>query len=328
MMDIDRLLKDAGATWRSSEPDPPSHDWLLRQMAPWRASALRTRHAKALAFASVSVGVSVVIGIGFMSLRPSSGPDPRAGSISRALAQIPVQPGDRVTGVGSVIVNADTAEFCVLDGMRLRADAKPSCSPIRVKLVGLDKNALPSPSRFGETTVSERVAVLGTWTGEALSVDSVSPATADSVRRPVPCPPPPGGWPSDPPTSAALENALNRLGGLAAGRPDLYAGLWSATADSGQAVAVVSTVGEPETAHASLGRDYPYALCVVRVEFSSDDLNRVAAILGRPDRTWQANVSPEENRVVVRLAILDPPAATALGKLPEAMAQPLVVRAP
>lgn len=324
-MDIDRLLLESGDAWRSSQPPAPSLESAVAAARAPRTWAERLG-ARRIPWGGMAALALLVVGSVFLAL-PQLRPGFRMADTPSMIGVAPLAQGGRAVGVGTVVVAGGSTQLCLLEGMRLRADATPSCSPITVQLTGLDPRRLPSPERFADVTVSENVVVRGTWSGDTLRVEDIFPAQP-ATPPPVPCAEPAEGWPPEPSSLIEAESALARLGAHVAAEPTVYGGVWTATTNGGTEVLVVSVVGDVEVARTRVASVYPYAYCVVAADFTLNELESLAATLSRPDRTWKASVSAAANRVVVQLSVLDSDAARVLRNYPAAVPQPLVGREP
>jgi hypothetical protein len=186
-----------------------------------------------------------------------------------------------------------------------------------VPLKNFDAQSI-SGNQVGEWWVGDYAVVTGTWTGDALQVKSVEPASPPpppTEFRVVPCEPPPGGWPGGGPDSDVAAQSLNDV---VAQRPDFYVGPWSTViidlaGDIVGYAEVVGTVGSDSVAYSDLKETYPFNLCVVEVEFSARDLNEVADRIHTANADWHTMIDPAADRVVVKAVVFDAPLATAIG---------------
>ena len=93
---------------------------------------------------------------------------------------------------------------------------------------------------------------------------------------------------------------------------DTYAGTWSVDAPDGTVVQIVGSVRPASDAISPLKAVFPFALCIVEVQFSARDLEAALARVEDVRSEWQAEIDWPKNRVVVRLPVIDAEAATAL----------------
>jgi len=322
MSDVDRLLEEAGARWRESQPDPPIIDFSTLVL-PARAR-YGWWHAALVVAAVAVVGGVVVVGGGRLGLNttPANGAPPAV-----TLA------GDRVQGTGIVVIDpSGQARLCIPEGVRLRnyppgAEPPPTCSPIAVPLQGLDPSRLPGRRERDGVVYSGRVTVKGVWTGDVVVVETVAEAEPDQQQAaPLSCLEPAEGWPRLP-ADGDLEAALARVAEIVAEAPDVYAGYWTVPSPDGKTrVLVVGTVRSVDDARAAVASAYPYGTCVVAAKFSLRELQDAADALARPDRTWQTELDLELNRVRVRMAVVDEDARRTLVSYPQASAVPLIAR--
>lgn len=247
-----------------------------------------------------------------------------------AASRAVVEPGDEVTGTGNIVLD-ERGKWC-LYGLVLNLGGIPrpieACPPNSVLVQGVDVSGLAGWTAVGDSGYTGQITVRGTWTGEAVRVESVVVAAPrPRTARDVPCPAPAGGWPVPDPPPIELEEGLRRLGALLEREPARYSGYWMAAASASEglpAVAVVGTVEDPGEAQEDLESVYPFALCVVRVEYSMADLEQASSQLLRPDGSWANTISSELDRVIVRLPLVDQTADAVLSAHPEATADPII----
>ncbi len=113
--------------------------------------------------------------------------------------------GDRVTGWGRFVADADGEWLDLARVVAARLTDRPlPRSGHSVRLVGADFDA-PLAVVEGSDAIPGRLVVTGTWLGDAIEVESWSPAgpmpwTRANWTNP-PCPSPAGGWPRGEPNS-------------------------------------------------------------------------------------------------------------------------------
>lgn len=237
-----------------------------------------------------------------------------------ALQDQVVRERDAVEAIGTVLAAPGTPlKLCLLEGVRLRgyepdAEPAPVCSPIAVSISGVEVADLPGWTERQGVGFSSPVVVQGRWQAGTIEVDSVAAVPAPGGASPalVPCPPPAAGWIDDSfPSALEEEAALSALAAEIDAQPDLFAGFWRAplAADASNRVAsdaiVVGVAGPSEDVQSRLAELYPGNLCVTEVEYSTAQLRDVAERLATADRTWQATVEAEINRVRVSLPVFD-----------------------
>lgn len=192
--------------------------------------------------------------------------------------------GDRVTGSGHIVTDADGIWLDLARVIPLTWSDRRSNRSVR--LIGADLRAVPT--QFGPDTVPGAVTITGIWLGDAIEVESQSPAgrlhaapppgTAREWTTP-PCPPPDGGWPRGKPN----QNLDLDLGDLQT---------------SGAAVTVVTFRPSPEQAvivvaatdiHAVetvLRPQLPDRLCVVPSRWTPAQLDEAQAHFDHHHADW------------------------------------------
>jgi hypothetical protein len=342
---IEEELQAAGSRWRSLQPPAPEPIW--RERSPNRIS-FPVRAA---------IGVVVLAGLllaGYGGLgRNSTAPSQPTGTGS-ALSQAPtisdsaapassvasppappstpepdatvgmvppiVADGDHVGASGNILKSGDAGPLlCRVTGFP--PELEPICPPVQVLVRYVDLASLPGWTAYGSTFMSENVSITGVWSDGVLAIATVTPTPAPLLfpRKPVPCDPPAGGWPTtvgaDP---GEVEAAFGRLVEAVKSERNLYSGYWPADLPGGSPSApsevamVVGTVGDVATEQVALQELYPFSLCVVRAAYNAAELDRIAERAAELDRHWIVEVDPEVDRVVVHLAVFDEYAATTL----------------
>ena len=180
---------------------------------------------------------------------------------------------------------------------------------------------------FDWVWVTDSVRVFGKWRDGTIDfIDSIPaampPSPFSSRSEPVPCAPPPGGWPGNP-DDVAPDDAEGLVQGLQSEvnrHPELYGGMWeAATEDSlGNVVLramVVGTVADVSSVEADLREIFPANLCVIKVEYNTLALEAEEVRLSAEDRGWFVHLEPKFNSVAVWLpAILDQSTADLLAQ--------------
>lgn len=315
---VDRILADAGVRWRESLPPAPEVSAFL----PALRAARPARWPRL-------VGVGVVLGlVAFVGARTLLSLNLPVGPAIGSSPATAVSAGDAVWGYGSVTIDLSAGTvLCRAVVVSARMGAQPSCSPNHVVLGSVDARALPGAHDIGGVPVADGLIVKGRWSGDALVVESIEEGrpALDPVP-PAPCSAPSGGWVSLPNSPEELERVTRELGAAVEARRDVYSGVWIAADGSGGSVSVVGTVGDPTAAAAELRSRYPYALCVVSVEYSRDALEVLTGFFTKSDLSWQATVDPRRDRLIVDLPMVDAAAEALFRAHPEALARPLLVK--
>lgn len=305
--DVDRRLRELGDRWRQGVPlnfDMP----VFGDHATRRPDRPILVGVGTLAVMAASVAVLSALG-GQFGLSPATGDSasaqPQVTQGTSTNTTLIVRSGDAVVGVGSLLARDGDLFLCPTEPVAITGGFGCLGADL-VRVVGADS------ARWD----GQYVQVEGIWDGEAVRVTEVIAARRPAPStRPVPCAPPPGGWPGfDPPDAA--ESAGRDLEQEVYGNPDLYVGIWpAATTDPGgvpERVIVVGTVGDVAEVAANLRSIYPYNLCVTAVAFSRAELQAVRDHLARLDQPWHLDIDPSVDRVVVTTTTLGPAAAEAI----------------
>lgn len=255
---------------------------------------------------------------------PASVPRPTPSPMLTAGAEAPtslidrmVSPGDAVSGIGVVVGRQGELALCTPRGW-IGVGGTPDCGPLSVALSGIDVDTLPAWEVYGSAGISGHVRVTGTWNGDELVAEVVveEPYVRPQRMHSSPCHEPTEGWPGDVPTTEDGEARLRVLDEIVESSPERFSGYWSALTDPAathpRQVIVVGTVDDPAAVHEQLAAVFPYNLCVAPADYSAAELAPVAALLTKPDYSWQAHVEPALGRVVVRLPVLDADSIAAL----------------
>lgn len=204
---VDDLLTKAGAQWRASQPSAPEPDFDritgARRKRRWLVPALAAASVAAIATAALTVLPN--------QQEPAVAPPPSSPQLAegeprsgRSTADdLLVRNGDKVEVNGQIIAAPGSDPiFCPEIAQVLPAPGRqqaPSCGADQpVKLIGLDLDKLSDPE-LAQGVRSGYAHVVGTWRDKTVTVEQQSafrkqPAPADQL----PCPAPPGGWPSKP----------------------------------------------------------------------------------------------------------------------------------
>ncbi len=353
---VHRLLQDAGDNWRSQLSRPPDVDVRWFRDAP----RVQSRFFAGLAAAGIVV-LAVIAGLlgprisepalppggSVVANGPTAGPSTPAGSTA-PVSPTPINPerptpsptstddivrdGDFVTVSGYVIERIGGQPIVCEQLISLAMiGSPPNCMDPSVR-VEVDVRNLPGAAEVGGTWASGHLSVEGTWEGDRIRVTDARPSerpASSSLERNVPCDAPAGGWPVVD-TDLAYEAAGAAVDGEVLAHPDRYAGLWGAFVGSGDiegraAVYVVATVDDVETVTTELRKVFSYSLCVVRVPFSTRDLERIEASLASDGRPWSLETNLTRKGVTLRATVLDEAVAAALGpKIGQYTVEPLV----
>jgi hypothetical protein len=181
---------------------------------------------------------------------------------------------DRITGWGRLVADAD-GEWLDLarfhDLVRRSGPAPRSARSVR--LIGADFDAVPT--EFGpENAVPGHATITGIWLGEAIEVQSQSPAGPPPRALPnwttPPCPPPAGGWPR----GTRDENLVFDLGDLPTSGAAVTAGTFRPSPEQAVLVVAASDIDAVKTV---LQPQLPERLCVVPSRWTRAQLDEVRA---------------------------------------------------
>lgn len=273
-VELDRVLRAAGASWRSGEPPPPAVDpsWFAQRRNGWGMnSAIGTLAAAAVLVAVAIVGLYALPapgeGVPGAPRQPGAAPPTGNGRLQStkeppmpsstaswdaeptASAQVGqeqvVRVGDAVWARGHVVAAAGApVRLCESSASRLvkrfGEELPPvTCSPIAVEIRGADLQSLPGWAERQGTGRSSFVMLRGRWQGAWIEVSEVI-AAVDSSQAPrsaPPCDAPQGGWQVEPfPSPLAAEAAFGELTAELRRYPDLYSGSWTAYASDTEAL--------------------------------------------------------------------------------------------
>lgn len=316
-VDIEALLQEAGARWRSLQPAPAEPSWqeVSRHRFAYLAAAGVAAAAVLTAMALVALLSLPTTQVGEETTVPGGQDSPSPEDQSSV-----VHEGDVVTASGQVLLRPDAGGpvLCRLGPVLLPyvPDYSPSCSPVQVALGGLDPTTLPGWRQVGtDVWLSSDVRVTGTWRSGKLEVSNVVSSKAPSdLPEPsvVPCRAPDTGWPGNGDIDA-MEAATERLDAEVQGHPDLYNGMWwgwiGAASTGPLDAAVVGTVADLAAVRSKLEEIYPFNLCVVQVPFSRSQLDGAAEQISGLNGSWQVRVDQPFEKVLVQLVLVDEEAA-------------------
>ena len=162
--------------------------------------------------------------------------------------------GDWVTGWGRMVADADGEWLDLARAMTLEWSDRPRPrSHHSVRLIGADFDAVPT--EFGPNNAIPGTATIGgIWLGDAIEVQSQSPAGAPHQAAPEwttpPCPPPVGDWPHGEPD----HNLDFDLGDLQTSGAAVSIVIFRPSSDQAVLVVAASNVDAVETVY---GHNYP-----------------------------------------------------------------------
>jgi hypothetical protein len=247
---------------------------------------------------------------------PTMDPDPRA-----------IRPGAEVVARGTVVAIRNGPMCIAYGGSRFLGRPEPKdpffssvlpCRLAAAPIVGIDPTRLPQWTQWSRYGFSAVVLVKGRWNGLAIEVREVLPHKASPARDVLGCDPaaPARG------EAGAGEASLKGLASKVFGNPDLFAGYWPP--GDARNVMVVGTTGNPAEEWRRLEADFPFAMCVVKVQFSQAQLDAVKAEIASSHPSWIADVKLEQNRVRVIVPVLDGDTLRKLDSYPAALPWPVV----
>lgn len=341
MTDVDRLLTEDGARWRSLQPAPPEPD----------LTRLARRHRPGWQPLAAAAAVSMVVAGGVALAATWRSPDPvaPAGDGAASPGDEVVRDGDRVVGQGFVVaLPGRPVQLCTPSGgvrVDVYPEPVPEACPIAVTVTGLDLDRL-SKRRERDGAVWGSARVEGVYRAGTLTVtrqeDFVEPPRAD-VTAPdrMPCPEPAAGWPRQPDDMSAalarLNQAVNRNAAEYNGPWVLYPYGWHLQDRSnrkGTEVYAVGTVGDVAAAERALREVFPAEqLCVTRVTWSKAAMDAAASRLRSPQarRVGIGTPFPDVlgDRVVAEMSVLDQAASQFLAGVTEGrvVAEPVLRKA-
>ena len=195
--------------------------------------------------------------------------------------------GDWVTGWGRMVADADGEWLDLARAMTLEWSDRPRPrSHHSVRLIGADFDAVPT--EFGPNNAIPGTATIGgIWLGDAIEVQSQSPAGAPHHAAPEwttpPCPPPVGDWPHGEPD----HNLDFDLGDLQTSGAAVSVVIFRPSSDQAVLVVAASNVDAVETA---LRPQLPDRLCVVPSRWTRAQLDEVHAHLDEHWDDWTLDI--------------------------------------
>jgi hypothetical protein len=309
--EIERLLTEAGKSWRRHRPDPAAPTAAL--FADSRPSRGRARLVALAAAAAVVVIAGGVIGLkGWWdgSAPPATVPD-----------SVVVHDGDTVSGTGKVVIAPDgAARFCPTFSLSLTG--KTDCSD-GVPVTNVASARLDNVSRDNGTTTGY-AWLEGTWRDRTITVTRQEgfqshPDPALPISPPTPCGPPAGGW-----TSGLDLGQRTALINYVEAHPDDYSGVWDTlpvSADPNDPdsqdrnmdihATVVGVVGDIDAARDKLAAVYTGNLCVISAPHSRAELLKAQEVFDTRTpyglETDDLDIDPwksDPNRVYVSLTVI------------------------
>lgn len=183
--------------------------------------------------------------------------------------------GDRISGWGRLVPDADGEWFDLARVMTLESRPGPKPRSSRsVRVIGADFEDVPTA--FGANhAVPGMVTLTGVWLGDAIEVQSQSPAGPSAAHPPEwitpPCPPPAGGWRYR--RNGVHDQNLNfDIGDLV--RTGAAVTVVTFRPEPDQAVLVVAA-SAPDIVESVLRPQLPDRLCVIASRFSRAQLDEV-----------------------------------------------------
>jgi hypothetical protein len=317
---IEQELREAGASWRASRPPAPDATFVRAALV---ASRQTSRNALRDLWTSLTVVSSLVVGLVLVWRQPFPG-----GSAGARSGSSIVIPGDRVVGVGLVFAALDKPIVLCrrLDIVGLGSASQSPCSQVAIELTGVDVNALKGATTEDGAISAPATVVRGVWNGSGMTVDTIgggSPTT-DASPPTLACGTPVAGATPEEGSALDIEAAYARLQTAIDGSPNTFAGEWVQTVGGNRLMAVATVVDEVQAA-TEIRAVFPYAFCVVHVDYSWTQLQNTASAFG-DDPHATSDILTSANRVAVQLPVIDNGQAVILGRYPAAFAQPLVTR--
>lgn len=306
---VDRLLSEAGARWRASQPEPT-----IMEVEDLVAINIPRSRRAVLAAAATAAVVFVGLGVAYHEQRADRGPAAQP-TPSATRPPLVVREGGEVSAYG-YIVAPEGKDPRLCQYLVTPASGGLVCDGLSVPLDRLRLSDLPSPRVDGHARASSEAFVQGTYRSGRVRVDKVLSARPDQLdprlTPPPPCDPPkPYGWEATPrfqqpgsrPYDPKLEAVLKT-------HPEVYSGVWTTIADYYYnspitQVTVVGTTGDVDAARAELTKYVPKNLCVAQVRFSHATLDDVRASISAKLPAVDAAVDPVTDTVVVSVVAYD-----------------------
>jgi hypothetical protein len=340
MDDLNEKLEEAGGRWRAGVRESIAPDEIAGLVAARGVAATRlslpafTSLASAAALAVVLVVAGSLLGGRAPAPSAAAGgghpPSPETGLPTPIIADVlhvqagPPSVGSTVAGNGTVVAPGDgSVSLCVSAVDVLMLGAVPQCTDVKVALEGLDPRTLPGAIVIGDMVTATDVTVVGIWSGTAILVEHVGGA-APPVFAPetLACTVAPGRAPSaDPPLDVEAANA--QLDQFVRSEGSSFAGDWAATIE-GEQLVVIATTGDPASASQALRAQYPYSFCVAKSTYKASELVAAAAAVETANPAWQARIDYSSNRVVVKVAVINPAVEALIADYSAVFAEPLV----
>lgn len=345
--DIHELLDEAGIRWRSRQVFRPVMASDAIKVARGEGRSVGAMLVGATGTVAVAAIVLAVFALAPQPQRPSGvSSDQQPSSVPETTltpdaspsltAAASPRPSTAVSPRPSVVER----DSVVVNGQAVQASGYLLHTPDgRLKLCRLSVVAGFGPGVCVEPSVIVRgidgqendlvgayVLVVGSWdSGELVAESTTSASEAVRELPGAPCSEPSGGWPGNA-SGLEGEDAARRLDEYVSSRPETFAGIWSAaTSGHSDRIFVVSTVVEPSEVEPDLREVFDGNLCVVRVEFSGQQLARTANRLRTEEPHWQVEIDAVRNRVLVQVPVVDSRTADKLADdAPLVIVEPLV----
>ena len=293
---VDDLLAKAGAEWRASQPSAPEPDLDritgARRKRRWLIPTLAAAGVAAIATAALIVLPD--------NNEPAVAPPPGQSDVpTPAIAKgtVPggtssaddllVRNGDRVEVNGEIIAAPGKEPvFCApvahtAIGYPSGEEPAPTCGPdVSVQLIGLDLGRLSSPTVI-KGVRSGGAHVTGIWKDRTITVEEQSALRVDqpSPNDPIPCPAPPGGWPSIPSNilTKPVQDFLKAKADVISGSRSSYPAGNSRNAP--RVIVIGVAHGDLEAFRKTFETVYQGNLCVFRGKVSRADSTKVGDAL-------------------------------------------------
>jgi hypothetical protein len=214
----------------------------------------------------------------------STPPSNKAHDDRMSARSLVLEAGDRVTGWGRLVADADGVWLDLARVIPLMWSDRRSNRSVR--LTGADLRAVPT--QFEPDTVPGAVTITGIWLGDTIEVKSQSPAGPFHAAPPPgssrewitpPCPPPSGGWPRGKPNQSLDFD----LGDLQTSGAAVTVVTYRPSPEQAVLVVAASDIDAVQTA---LRPQLPDRLCVVPSRWTQAQLDEVRARFDHHHEDW------------------------------------------